>query len=257
MKTKWYLISGLILVFVSALIYERYQQKSFEVARPFTGNITEAVYGLGKVKSAKRFEVIVGVMSTVTRRFVNEGDSVKKGDPLVEMGEGTLFKAPFNGTVTLALLYEGETAVPGVPHFRVEDLKNRYIEVSLEQQASLRIKPGLIAKVSLESLRGNTLNGIVQTIFPRENEFLTRIAVDGLDDSVLPGMSADVSIEIGKIENAVLVPLRAVQNGMITVKRNGRWEKIKVEVSHVDGLNAEIKNSNLTPQDEIRIKSGE
>lgn len=69
-------------------------------------------------------------------------------------------------------------------------------------------------------------------------------------------MTADVTIEIGSIKDAILVPLNAVKNGMLTVRRNGKWQKIKVDVGHIDGLFAEIKNGNLSQQDEIRLTKG-
>lgn len=65
-------------------------------------------------------------------------------------------------------------------------------------------------------------------------------------------MTADVSIEIGKIQGT-LVPLKALRNGTLTVDRDGRIQKVKVEVGLVDGLSAEIKNSDLKPTDEILV----
>ena len=255
MKRLWYVLLALILLIgiISAIFY--YDSKKYETSHPKRGDIVEAVYGLGKVKSNNRFEVIVGVISTVTGRFVNEGDLVKKGDPLIQF-ESAMFRAPFKGTVTYISLYQGETALPHTPILRLEDLSSRYIELSLEQQSMQRVRLGQPVKVSFESIRGKTLSGTVTAIFPREDEFLTRISVDGLDESILPGMTADVTIEIGSIKDALLVPLAALKNGYLTVRKNGQWKKIKVEVGHVDGLYAEIKNGSLSPEDKIRLIRG-
>lgn len=245
-------LSVFFVILAAGSFYLRSQK--FEVIRPSRGEITEAVYGLGKVKSDQRYEVIVGVISTVTKRFVAEGDFVKKGDPLIEFDRQALFRAPFDGTVTLAAVYPGETALPHVRTLRLEDLRSRYIELSLEQQAALRIKKGQNAKVSFESLRGRVLNGKVTALYPREDEFLARIFVSDLESSILPSMTADVSVEIGQIQDALLVPLKSIQNGMVTVLKNNRWQKIKVEVGHVDGLSAEILGGSLSPDDELRIR---
>lgn len=257
MKKNWlkYIIALLAFAGIAGGSISYYRSKQYEIIHPTRGEITEAVYGLGKVKSNNRFEVIVGVISTVTHRFVEEGQFVLKGAPLIQFESSALFRAPFDGTITFAPLYQGETALPHVPTLRIEDLSNRYIELSLEQQAILRVRPGLPAKVSFESIRGKVLNGKVTAIFPREDEFLTHISVTGLDESVLPGMTADVTIEIGKIPDAILVPLKAVKNSMVIVNKNGRWQKIKVEVGHIDGLFAEIKGGTLSPQDDIRVKA--
>lgn len=247
----------LLILFLGIIIYigfEKIRARQFEIIHPIKGNITEAVYGLGKVKSNNRFEVIIGVISTVTKLYVNEGDYVKKNDPLIKLNDTALFRAPFDGTVTLADLFDGETALPSKPILRVEDLNNCYIELSLEQQSILNVKVGQKAKVSFESLRGEVLDGQVTSIFPREDEFLARISVKNLQKNILPGMTADVTIEVGSIENALLVPLAAVRNGIVSVFRDGHWQKLKIDVGHVDGQFAEIKGEVLTVNDQIRLK---
>lgn len=256
MKKAWALLAIPLLAAAAASLVVYQQGRKFEIIHPHRGDITEAVYGLGKVKSNKRFEVILGVMSTVSRRHVNEGDLVKKGAPLIEFDSHAVFRAPFDGTVTFASVYPGETALPHTPVLRIEDLNERYIELSLEQQAALRVRRGQTAKISLESVRGQVLPGKVASIFPREDEFLARIDVEGLDASVLPGMTADVTVEIGKINDALLIPLKAVQNGTVSVRRSGRWQKIKVDVGHIDGLSAEVIGDALSSSDEIRVRSG-
>jgi multidrug efflux pump subunit AcrA (membrane-fusion protein) len=254
MKKKSIISLSLVVVLAAAAgIYFYYQKEQYNIIHLSEGDLTEAVYGLGKVKSNNRFEVIVGVISTVTARYVHEGDFVKKGQPLIRFDDA-LFSAPFSGTVTYAKLYTGETAVPHVPVLRLEDLTNRYIELSLEQQSILRVRENQVAKVSFESLRGKVLVGKVASIYSREDEFLVRIEVENLDPQILPGMTADVTIEIGSIKNALLIPLTAIRNGMVTVRRGRGWEKVKVDVGHVDGLFAEIKKGSLQPNDEVRVK---
>lgn len=254
MQKKIGIISLIVLILLILIGVKFYSARQFEVTHPTKGNITEAVYGLGKVKSNNRYEVIIGIISTVTQRFVNEGDFVKKNAPLIKFNDDTLFRAPFSGTITLANLYPGETALPNKPLLRLEDLSQRYLELSLEQQSILHVKVGQPAQVSFESLRGQVLAGHVTAIFPREDEFLARVSVDGLNETILPGMTADVTIEVGSIQNATLVPLAAVRSGVLNVFRQGSWQKIKVEVGRIDGLFAEIKSSDLTPSDQIRYK---
>lgn len=253
---KILLASGLVLALVIIAFFVL-RGREFETIHPHKGDITEAVYGLGKVKTDKRFEVILGVLSTVAKLYVNEGQSVKKGAPLIEFEDHALFRAPLDGTVTLVTVRAGETALPHLPLLRVEDLSDRYIELSLEQPAALRVRKGQKARISFETLRGKVLEGSVTALFSREDEFLTHITAEGLEPSVLPGMTADVAIEIGKVQNATLVPLRAVQNGMLTVKKNGLWKKIKVEVGNVDENYAEILGDAVSADDEIRMKKGD
>lgn len=254
MKKRIFFLMGALVFVAAAVSFYRYRNASYAIIHPKRAPITEAIYGLGRVKTNKRFEVIIGVISTVTRLHVEEGEFVNQGAPLIAFESGSTFRAPFAGTVTFVRAREGETAVPQQTILRLEDLRDRFIELSLEQQAALRIKPGNTAKVSFESLRGTILSGTVTSLFSRANEFLAHIRVDGLEPSVLPGMTADVTVEVGTIPDALLIPVSAIQNGMVTVKRDGSWQKLKVEVGFVDGVFAEIKGDTLKLEDEIRVK---
>lgn len=242
----------IVLVVTGALVQKFLQSKQFVRVQPQVGELTEAVYGLGKVKSNQKYEVKLGVISTVRHLYVSEGDSVKAGQKLVDLDSNVAFKAPFDGTVTMINVNEGETASPQVVIMRLENLKDRFIELSVEQEGALRIQKGQVARVSFETLRGKVLFGKVTTIFPKGDEFIADVQIDKLSDAILPGMTADVSVEIGKIKGT-LVPLKALRNGTLSIVRNGKNQKIKVDVGLVDGLSAEIKSGDLLPTDEILI----
>jgi multidrug efflux pump subunit AcrA (membrane-fusion protein) len=248
---KKLLLILLILLAVGVLVYFT-KAPTFTTVHPHRGPIVEAVYGLGKVKSHHRFDVILGVMNTVKDVYVEEGDPVKVGDKLIAF-EGSTFKSPINGTVTLLKVRKGEIAVPMNSVLRVENIQDRYIELSLEQQAALRIRKGQKAKVSFESVRGKILMGEITAIFPREDEFLAQVSVPSLDETVLPGMTADVSVEVGKIENALLIPYKVVSSGIVNVKRGRSWNKEKIDLGIFDGNFIEVK-SGLNEVDELRMR---
>lgn len=251
---KIFLAFSLILaVLISFWFWKR---DDYVVINPHKGEVIEAIYALGKVKSHQTYDVLVGVMSVVLKNYVKEGDEVKKGDPLIKFDSGAVFRAPFSGTVTFVKLREREIAIPQVTVLRMADIKDRYIELTLEQEAALRIRKGQKAKVSFESMRGKVVTGAITAVFPREDEFLAHVSVPELDPNVLPGMTADVTVEIGRIDDALLIPYKAVSNGMVTVRRERSWKKEKVELGHFDGTFVEIKGGPLTVSDEIRLPKG-
>lgn len=233
-----------------------FRSRGYEVISPKIGPVTEAIYGLGKVKTDRRFEIKLGVTSEIAQIFVREGDIVKKGQPLLRT-DPTLFRAPFDGTVTRLNANVGEVAPPQIVLLRLEDLSDRYIELTLEQESALRVRKNQTALVSFETLRDQRLSGKVTSIFTRDNEFVARIELQGLSASVLPGMTADVSVEVGRIAEALLIPLRAISGGMVILeKTNGKREKLKVEIGHVDRDWAEVKGSNIAPGDRILVPNG-
>lgn len=251
-KLRLIVIAIVILGVLGFVLKNYFQYRNYTLVRPIQGEIFEAVYGLGKVKSNHRYDVKLGVMATVSKVFVKEGEVVSKGQKLIEFDSSTVIKAPFAGTITLVSFQEGETATSQLVAVRLEDLNDRYIEISLEQEAALRLKKGQNARISFESLRGEVLQGKVISVFPKENEFLAILEVPHLQNNILPGMTADISVEIGKI-TGTLVPLKSLRSGFLLVRRGQKTEKIKAEVGLIDGLSAEIKNIQFDDQDEILV----
>jgi len=66
-------------------------------------------------------------------------------------------------------------------------------------------------------------------------------------------MTADVAFEIDRKKNATLVPVRALVNGNIIIKREGKKIKKSAKVGLVDLEYAEILEPELNTSDEIII----
>lgn len=235
----------IVIGFSSTFLFEN--EKRVE---PRTGPIIEAVYGLGTVVSRKIFHLKIGVISSISKLYVKEGDLVKSGTLLADL-EGNVFRAPFTGTITSLPFKVSESVFPQVPIMTMEDMKDLYIVVSLEQQAALRVKKDQNARVIFESLRGQKFIGKVRTIFPSEGQFIVHIDMDNLPPEILPGMTADVAIEIGKKENALLIPLGSISGGKVHLVRDGHTKKVEVQIGIVDGEWAEVVSGDVKPTDKI------
>jgi multidrug efflux pump subunit AcrA (membrane-fusion protein) len=229
------------------------RRNSVDYVAPRYGPIVEAIYGLGKVKTDRVYEVKLGVPKTVEKLYVREGDAVRKGKPLVRFEGGPLFAAPYDGSVTLIAFREAQSVFPQQTVVRLEDLSTKFIEVSLEQEGALRVQPGQPARVVFESLRGEQINGKVAAVFARNEEFLAHIRVP-LNDSVLPGMTADVAIETGRKDKALLVPLSAVSNGRVRVLHDGKRKTVQLKIGGVDGNWAEVIEGDITPDDKVIVR---
>jgi len=64
--------------------------------------------------------------------YVKEGDTVKKGDPLIKIDD-SVFPAPFDGTVTFLPYKIGEIVYPQSSALSLVDLRDRYLVVSLDR----------------------------------------------------------------------------------------------------------------------------
>lgn len=251
-RSRLLILMGAVLL-VAFLSFAYFRSPASEQVEVRRGNIEEAVYGLGKVKSNKVFELKIGVASTLTKVFTREGEQVKSGQKLVFFSEGSTFFAPFDGTVTLLPFHEKENAFPQVPILRIEDLNDVYLEVTLEQQGALRVRGGQPVKLSFESITGTTVSGIVESVFPRDDQFVVRIRSERLPKGVLPGMTADVAIQVGKKANVLLVPLAAITNGRLILSSGGAQKKVDVKVGVVDGDWAEVLGDDMRIGDRVLV----
>lgn len=239
----------LILLVAAGFIFLKPFQSQARV-HPKLGNIVESIYGLGTVSADKVFHLRAGMNLTVEKVYVNEGDLVKAGNPLVKLDENVI-RTPISGTVTAVPYKEGELAATQGAVVTVTNLEHLYLEVSLEQQSVLQIKKGQTALISFESLRNEKFEGLVVSVYPRDNQFIVRIELKTWPSGVLPGMTADVAILVGEKANVLLIPVSSLLAGKVTRVRSGKKESVAVRLGVVDGEWGEVISDNISPADEL------
>lgn len=253
MKKRYFIIILLIAAFVAGSFFWL-KKPSYELVSAKMGPMIETVYGLGKVKTHRKYDVKVGVITYVKRIYVKEGQEVKEGAPLILFSETRIFRAPFDGTVTDIVYHESDSVVPQSTVLTMLDLNHMFIEVSLEQEGALRVRKGQAAKVLFESIKGELLPGKVVAIFPKHDEFLVHIEVEGLGENVLPGMTADVSIVVSSNKEVLLVPMQALTNGFLLVQRESQeLVKVPVKIGGIDGEWAEVLDGDVRAGDQIVV----
>lgn len=224
-----------------------------EYLKPKRGDVIESIYGLGTVTADKTYHMRSGINLIIRKLFVKEGDFVKVGQPLALLDQ-SLMRSPIDGTVTMVAYKEGELVPPQLPIIEVTNLKYLYLEVSLEQQSVLPIKENQKVFVSFESIRNEKIEGWVKSIYPRESQFIVRIELKDWPSGVLPGMTADVAILIGKKSNVLLIPLKAIVAGQVTRLRDGKKENLPVKLGVIDGEWGEVISDNISADDELLIR---
>lgn len=255
MKAKVLIPIGIVISIIAIFAMKNiYLKKSYELIHPKKGEVLEAIYGLGKVVSDETFEVKVGVVTSVEDLYVKEGDQVSRKQKLIELDGQRIFHAPFSGTITKINYEKGEVITPQSVVLKLENLSKLYVEVSLEQNAALRVKAGMKTNITFESQSQRKYEGIVRHIYPRDGEFITRVEVQGLSAGILPGMTADVVIVVGKKENVLLVPIKSVIDGKVSISHEGKKKKVKVETGNSDGMWVEVKEGDIHLDDQIMMK---
>lgn len=222
-----------------------------ESVYPARGLIVEAVYGLGVIQSESTYHAKAAIVSSVAEFFVAEGQDVKKNQKLFVTDQGSVYKAPFDGKVTNIPVTIRENLFPQTLILSLVDLNHLYLEVSLEQQAAMKLRKDMRAEISFEFFRNRKLQGKIQSIYPKNDQFVAKVFVHQWPSEILPGMSADVAFEVARKENALLVPTRSISNGHIVIRRDGKKEKLKVEIGLSDDEKTEILFPELSVKDEI------
>lgn len=227
-------------------------QKNNQVS-PTKGTIVEAVYGLGTVQSDNVFHAKAAIISFVEEFYVKEGEDVVKGQKLFTLDGGVLIKSPISGRVTAIPVTIRENIFPQTTILTVVDLKNIFLSVSLDQEAALRIKKGMKAEATFEFFRNDKLLGNVESLFSQEDQFLAKVRFPKWPEGILTGMTADVSFEIARKDNVMLVPTQAIANGFLTIKRGDKKSKIKVSIGLKDEDKTEILSPDLSSDDQVLI----
>lgn len=221
-----------------------------ETLKPKRGDIVESIYGLGTVTADKTYHLRTGMALSIQKIYVREGDLVQPGDALVNI-EGRTLRSPIEGTATSIAYKDGELVTPQSAILTITNLEHLNLEVSLEQQSILRVKRQQNVYVSFESLRSERYEGVVASVYPRDNQFIVRIELKSWPPGVLPGMTADVAIMVGKKADALLIPLRSIVGGQVTRIRDGKKERVQIKLGVVDGEWAELISNNINESDEL------
>ncbi len=234
---------------MSIILFVSCQKK--EAIFPTKGTIVEAVYGLGTVQSDNVFHAKAALVTYVEEFYVKEGQDVKKGEKLYSLQGKTVITSPIEGRVTSIPVTLRENIFPQTIILTVVDLKNIFLSVSLDQEAALRIKNGMKAEATFEFFRNNKLMGQVESIYSQDDQFIAKVRFANWPQGILTGMTADVSFEIDRKTDALLVPTQAIVNGFLTIKKEKKKTKIKVEIGLKDQDKTEILSPVLNLEDEI------
>jgi hypothetical protein len=92
------------------------------------------------------------------------------------------------------------------------------IRVSLDQVDIVKIKTGMIAKISLDAYADNTFTGVVSSVSPTPIEtsnvvsYTAKILMPTISKDVYSNMSATVQIIIDEKDNVIIIPSRATKS---------------------------------------------
>lgn len=158
--------------------------------------------------------------------------------------------SPFDGVVIKMGVQAGQYVTPKTQLYQIADLTRVWVTAEVFEFELPWIKEGDPARITLEGIPGREFHGHISYIYPyldrKTRTARVRLEFDNSDGALLPEMFADVTLQSGRSEPAVLVPAQAVvrsgaRKQVYAVRARGKFEPREVVV----GITSEGKTQIL------------
>jgi HlyD family secretion protein len=124
---------------------------------------------------------------------------------------------PFDSVITSVDLHEGDQVSPGEQAFRVDNLSSLLIDLNVSEVDINSISVGQTVSIDFDAIQTKFYQGTVIEIAGASSwsqsgtSFRVTIELVDADEQIRPGMTADVVIQVREIEDALLIPNRAIR----------------------------------------------
>ncbi len=176
--------------------------------------------------------------------------------------DSLMIRAPFDGEILQVNYQAGDAALTSNTAIVLANRTKIYVEVLVDESEVTRVKLGSRASVTANPLPDVKIDGVVSRIntIGVKDQGLTkygvRVDVTKVDPRLLTGMTATVSIITSVNNNALAVPLDAVQNdsGGEFVNRvlNGTTERVNVKSGQLIE-DVVVVAGDLKPGDKVQL----
>lgn len=264
-KWLWLGLAILLLIFTWRVIGRLSATKGQEaerivpvvLARPTVGRIAETLTLTGDVKGASEVLVKPALPGRVMEIFVQEGDQVEAGAPLLSYKEGlkpgdelyddlTVF-APISGLVGVKYVNLGDQTSVNNPVFSLYDIDTVKIYANLPEKYYSLVKPGIPVTVRLDAFPGKRFPARLSTIRPVVDPLARttqiEIVVNNPGRQIKPGMFSRVELVLREKNKALLLPFDAILGDgekFVYVAGSDVAKKKTVTLGLVSGATAEV-----------------
>ncbi len=175
----------------------------------------------------------------------------------------TVLISPLDGFVTKRLGDPGAIASPNQPILSVQFMKQVWVTVSVPEEVCAKLHIGQTAKIRLDAQPGKEYTASIIQINPaadpQSRQFQVRVIMSNASNQLKPGMFARMSLETGRIRNALVVPREAVLRDkmgsyVMTVDADSKAVRVAVVPSGEDADYINIGNA-LKPGQKIVVMS--
>jgi multidrug efflux pump subunit AcrA (membrane-fusion protein) len=227
-------------------------RKDVEAARTQSAVTNAAVTQAESALAAARVTAARGLGEARTQAAVTAG-GVSAAQAALQVAQAELARArivaPISGTVTKRAVNDGESVDPATPAFEVIDSSSLDLVANLPAQYLGRVKTGDLTIVKVEPFPDREFEGgvvqVAPAVDPQTNTVAVRVRLPNTTGELKAGLFADARIAVEIHANALVVPETALvvegdETSVFVPKADETVEKRKVTVGIRDGGRAEI-----------------
>lgn len=160
----------------------------------------------------------------------------------------TAIRAPFAGILTAANYNDNAYILPNEALFTVASTET-YVAGQVNEEDVGQLKHGMKAEIRLYAYGGTTFTATLDAVLPspdaNSSRYTVTLSLDHPPDNLMFGETGEMNIIIGRKENALVIPARALQVDQVFIVDDGMVEQRTVKVGFkrlefaeiLDGLN--------------------
>ncbi len=203
--------------------------------------------------------------SVVQARDSLQAARLKLDSLVIHSGHG-LIRSPIDGVITAVKAVVGGSVSPSAAVVTMVDPCDVVLKVTVDENDIGVVQVGQKAGITLDAVDGLSLVGTVSSVGKVGETksgivvFNVDIGIDSPDPSARPGMSAEAEITVERVDNAIIIPISALEGRMgrysVQVRNEeGGIEPRNVEVGMRTGTAVEVI-SGLAPGDVVVVADG-
>ncbi len=192
-------------------------------------------------------------------------DDIAVAEARIAAAEATVnqafINAPFDGEITMVEVKLGDQVQPGTIAFRVDDLSRLLVDLEVSEVDINQIEEGQDVTMSFDAILAKEYHGEVVDVAIVGNNmagvvnFTVTVELLDPDAQVRPGMTSAVNIVINQIDEALLIPNRAVRvvdgERVVYLLEDGQLVPVQVTLGASSDLYSEVIEGDLTAGDTL------
>lgn len=185
-----------------------------DIARLHALEASENLAALNYERDLKQLKVQAISQAAVDTDAANLANAKAQTAAQQALVDKKIIRAPFSGHLGIRQVDVGQYLQPGAAIVTLQQLDPIFIDFTLPEQSLAQIAADQKVTAKIEALKGLAFDGTISAINSKVDEgtrsLQVRASFKNPDHKLLPGMFANVSVDVGNPEKAVTLPQAAI-----------------------------------------------